>query len=74
MGMKGQILDNFVRNAIKNAENELQNLNILPQQEEYESLVLGSSIWSTDVRRETKHEFIEGIKNNRSTSDFGMKE
>jgi hypothetical protein len=42
-----------------------------PQQEEYESLVLGSSIWSTDVRRETKHEFIEGIKNNKSTSDFG---
>jgi len=69
MGMSGKVFDTFVCNAIQDAEKE-HDLEQQPQQEEYESLVLGSSIWSTDIRKESKHEFIEGIKNQQS-SDIG---
>jgi hypothetical protein len=33
--------------------------NINQQNEEYESLVLGTSIWSTDVQKETAKQFMQ---------------
>ena len=55
-------IDNVIRNAIEKAEREEQQEGDAGQQnEEYESLVFGSSIWSTDVPKESKKQFIEAI-------------
>ena len=42
-------MEQNVKEAIECAEEEVKHMDQIPQQEEYESLVLGSSIWSTDV-------------------------
>lgn len=55
-------IDNVIKNAIEKAEREEQQEGDAGQQnEEYESLVFGSSIWSTDVPKESKKQFIEAI-------------
>lgn len=66
-------IDNVLKNAIAKAEREEQQEGDGGQQnEEYESLVFGSSIWSTDVPKESKKQFIEAIQKSnveRSVSD-----
>ena len=48
-------MDDVIKDAINEAEVEHQQIERQPSpNEEYESLVLGSSIWSTDILKESK--------------------
>ena len=53
----------MIENVIAEAEEEQDVVNSQPlQNEEYESLGFGTSIWSTDIKSDSKRQFIEAIK------------
>lgn len=54
MNIKIKGMDSVLQHAIKEAEAADANESSQEQQEEYESLVFRSSIWSTDIQKESK--------------------
>ena len=55
-------MDDIIKDAINEAEQENDEIFKQPSpNEEYESLCLGSSIWSTDILKESRQQFVQGL-------------
>lgn len=54
-------MDKLIENVIAEAEEEQDVVNSHIPNEEYESLGFGQSIWSTDIKSDSKRQFIEAI-------------
>ena len=56
--VENEEVDSAKANGLETNQNDEE-----PQPEEYESLVFGESIWSTDVPKESRRQFLKNVTN-----------